>query len=148
MYATVDDMVAQLGIDEVLSLSDREQGGVLSAKARAIVEDALARATSDMDSYLATRHVVPLTVIPAVVKTRCVDIAYYLLCRGNRILTDDIKALYSDALRWLRDVSQGKASLGLPPEPADAVQGDAVLFSAGKASIFSDATSGAGGEDE
>ncbi len=133
MYATVDDVVAQLGLDEALSISDVEGYGAID---RVRIEDALTRASSDIDSYLATRHVVPLVTVPAVVKTRCVEIAYYLLCRGNRILNDDVKALYTDALRWLRDVSQGKASLGLPPETAEASQGDVVLFVAGRPSVF------------
>ena len=134
-YATVNDMIMQLGEGEVLSLSDRASAGVVDA---ALVADALARASSEMDSYLATRHQVPLSVVPSMLKTRCVEIAYYLLCRGARVINDDIVDLYKDAIRWLRDVAAGKASLGLPKADAETVQDDAVLFVPAVPSIFKD----------
>ena len=134
-YATVSDMVTQLGEAEVLSLSDRTSSGVVDD---ALVADALARASSEIDSYLATRHQVPLTVVPPMLKTRCVEIAYYLLCRGARVINDDIVELYKDAIRWLRDVAAGKASLGLPKADAETVQDDVVLFVPAVPSIFQD----------
>ena len=134
-YATVNDMVAQLDEAEVLSLSDRTSSGVVDD---ALVADALARASSEIDSYLATRHQVPLTVVPSMLKTRCVEIAYYLLCRGARVMNDDVRELYNDAVRWLRDVAAGKASLGLPKADAETVQDDAVLFVPAVPSIFKD----------
>ena len=90
-YATVNDMVTQLGEAEVLSLSDRTSSGVVDD---ALVADALARASSEMDSYLATRHQVPLSVVPSMLKTRCVEIAYYLLCRRARMINaqDEVQA--------------------------------------------------------
>ena len=132
-YATVNDMLAQLGEAEVLSLSDRANAGVVDV---VLVLDALTRASSEMDSYLATRHRVPLTIAPPMLKTRCVEIAYYLLCRGARVMNDDVRGLYEDAVRWLRDVANGKASLGLPPADAQAVQDDVVLFVPAVPSVF------------
>ena len=134
-YATVNDMIVHLGEDEVVSLSDRLNSGVVND---VLVTNALARASSEIDSYLATRHQVPLTVVPPMLKTRCVEIAYYLLCRGARVINDDIVELYKDAIRWLRDVAAGKASLGLPKADAETVQDDVVLFVPAVPSIFKD----------
>ena len=134
-YASVNDMIVQLGEDEVVSLSDRLNSGVVND---VLVTNALASASSEIDSYLATRHQVPLTVVPSMLKTRCVEIAYYLLCRGARVMNDDVRELYNDAVRWLRDVAAGKASLGLPKADAETVQDDAVLFVPAVPSIFKD----------
>ena len=54
------------------------------------------------------------------------------------MINDDIVELYKDAIRWLRDVAAGKASLGLPKADAETVQDDVVLFVPAVPSVFKD----------
>ena len=107
-YATLDQLVSLFGADEIRTLSDRQGTGELD---EAVISDALERASSEVDSYLADRYATPLSgsdPIPPVVVSVTGDIARYRLTGG------DIRD--TKALNWLRDVADGKAGIpGLPP---------------------------------
>ena len=95
-YATLDQLVSLFGADEIRTLSDRQGTGELD---EAVISDALERASSEVDSYLADRYATPLSdsdPIPPVVVS--------------------VAGRYTKALNWLRDVADGKAGIpGLPP---------------------------------
>ena len=105
-YATLDQLVSLFGADEIRTLSDRQGTGELD---EAVISDALERASSEVDSYLADRYATPLSgsdPIPPVVVSVTGDIRD----------TDPIRERYTKALNWLRDVADGKAGIpGLPP---------------------------------
>lgn len=123
-YATLDQLVSLFGAEDIRALSDRAGAGVLDAE---VVRDALERASSEVDSYLADRYATPLASdapVPAVVVSVTGDIARYRLTGGDVRDSDPIRERYVKALGWLRDVADGRASVpGLPPaaEPAGAV---------------------------
>ena len=98
-YATLDQLVSLFGADEIRTLSDRQGTGELD---EAVISDALERASSEVDSYLADRYATPLSdsdPIPPVVVSVAGDIARYRLTGGD-----------------IRDVADGKAGIpGLPP---------------------------------
>ena len=104
-YATLDQLVSLFGADEIRTLSDRQGTGELD---KTVISDALERASSEVDSYLADRYATPLSdsaPIPPVVVSITGDIARYRLTGGDIRDTDPI-----------RDVADGKAGIpGLPP---------------------------------
>ena len=57
-YATLDQLVSLFGADEIRTLSDRQGTGELD---EAVISDALERASSEVDSYLADRYATPLS---------------------------------------------------------------------------------------
>lgn len=115
-YATLDQLVSLFGADEIRTLSDRKGTGELDEQ---VLLDALERASSEVDSYLADRYATPLSdsaPIPPVVVSITGDIARYRLTGGDIRDTDPIRERYTKALNWLRDVADGKAGIpGLPP---------------------------------
>ena len=115
-YATLDQLVSLFGADEIRTLSYRQGTGELD---EAVISDALERASSEVDSYLADRYATPLSdsdPIPPVVVSVAGDIARYRLTGGDIRDTDPIRERYTKALNWLRDVADGKAGIpGLPP---------------------------------
>ena len=128
-YATLDQLVSLFGADEIRTLSDRQGTGELD---ETVISDALERASSEVDSYLAERYATPLSdsaPIPPVVVSITGDIARYRLTGGDIRDTDPIRERYTKALNWLRDVADGKAGtyallaaarerlLGVPPLP-------------------------------
>lgn len=74
---------------------------------------ALDDAQRKINSYLLNRYSLPLeqSVIDAsdLSRINSTIARYYLMGFGA---TDDVKSRFHDAIAWLRDVSQGKASLG------------------------------------
>lgn len=128
-YATLDQLVSLFGAEEIRTLSDRQGTGILNEE---VVRDALERASSEVDSYLADRYATPLSEavpLPPVVASVTGDIARYRLTGGDIRDTDPIRERYVKALKWLRDVADGRASVpGLPPA---AEEGGAVVLEAG-----------------
>lgn len=114
-YATQADMTAAFGEAELIQLTDRAipPAGTVDV---AVLGRALDAADAEMDSYLAARYALPLADIPPVLRDCAADIARYRLHdRGAPKIVEDN---YTARIRWLRDVSAGRASLGAATENA------------------------------
>lgn len=118
-YASQQDLVDRFGELELIQLSDREDGAAIDAD---VVAAALADADELVDSYIAARVALPLSTVPPRLVRVAGDIARYFLHAESP--TEQVRTAYKDALAWLRDVSQGKATLGddgvTAAAPADA----------------------------
>ena len=108
-YATEADLDERFGAEELLQLSDRSAPPTGSVDA-AVVARALADADGMIDSHLGARYAVPLAApLPAdIVRVAC-DIARYRL--HDLAPTEAVREHYRDALRWLRDLADGKLPL-------------------------------------
>lgn len=127
-YATQADLETRFKQQELIELTDEANLGVINAAA---VSVALADADAEINGYLAGRHTLPLTqTSPELVRLAC-DIARYRLYDTKA--TEQVKARYDDAIKKLRDVSSGKASLGIDQasQPV-AVAGGATISSGGR----------------
>lgn len=73
----------------------------------------LDRASKRIDSYLAPRYPLPLDaqlIAGSELIQACMDISRFMLMEDAA--TDTVKDRYDRAIAWLRDLSNGKASLG------------------------------------
>lgn len=123
MYATMADILDALDLDALLRLVDDERqgpaaSGDLRAKQKSRVEKAIRDATAEADSYVGQRYKLPLAAVPHALGKKVVDIAVYNLFsrRGLQGGTPDeiVMERYGNAVRWLKDVAVGRASLPLP----------------------------------
>jgi phage gp36-like protein len=126
MYATLADLTDRYGQDALLVVADRDLDGVIDAQ---IVDDALNDATAEIDSWLAVRYDLPLPTVPSVVTRLCCDIAMYRLSPIAATGTDERRLRYEDALRLMKALANGDASLGLAAKTAVTNNGRAVLVS-------------------
>lgn len=110
-YATQADMLAHFGEPELIQLTDRFDAplGLVDPD---VLGQALARADGEIDSYIATRHALPLATVPARLVDVACDIARYHLYTAAA--PELIAQRYHDAIAWLRLVARGEVSLGLP----------------------------------
>jgi phage gp36-like protein len=129
MYATLDDLLAAFGEDELLAITDRGNTGAVDA---ALAGAALSRAASEADSYLARRYAVPVAdPVPPVLTAAVCDIARYRLTGGPASETDPILERYRQAVQWLTRIAAGAADLpGLTLPDGGSVAG--VAFSTGR----------------
>lgn len=115
-YVSVADLVTRYGEAYVTASCDRDQDGAADTSA---LETALEEASARIDAFVGARYPVPVSPVPAVLASVCGDIGIYLASTDPLSLTDDKRARYDDAIRFLRDVSRGDATLGseadLPP---------------------------------
>lgn len=103
-YATATDLENAVGSDRYAVLVDRDADGVPDTDG---IDDALEGASSTIDSYIA--RWLPLSTVPASIRRACVDIAVHDL--GGEHVNEQERKRFEDAMRWLRDLARGDASL-------------------------------------
>jgi len=110
-YATQQDLIDAIGEDELIRLSDtRANPGVIGAD---LVARALDRASVDIDARLSARYPKPFAAIPRVLVGICCDMAVYRLCgTEGRVMTDEIRDQYREALKLLALIANGEVKLG------------------------------------
>lgn len=107
-YANQADLQTRFKDQELIELTDETGTGEIDVAAVAV---ALADTDAEINGYLAGRYSLPLTqTSPELVRLAC-DIARYRLYDTRA--TEQVKARYDEAIKKLRDVSIGKASLGI-----------------------------------
>lgn len=111
MYATPDDMISAVGADNYGKLTDPSYYNPDNPDVSRGL-DALQRASDEIDGYLCRQYALPLAEVPPFLRTVCCDIAYYRLFFGEGA-PDGVIARYDKAVKWLRDVAEGKVGLGL-----------------------------------
>lgn len=127
MYATVEDLVAAFGQDEVIALTNRDGTDTVGAD---VALEALARASSEADSYLSVRYPVPVLTVDPALKDAVCQIARYRLTGAEVSETDPIQARYDRAIKWLERIAKGEANLPGMQDPADTA--GSVEFSTGR----------------
>lgn len=114
-YATDTQFVALVGEAEARALATPTPPATPGYDV-AKIQGALADVSATLDTYFATRYPTPLNPVPPVVVGATLDLARELLDRQGRDFV--IKA--ADRRRaWAKDVSMGKASLGVASGSAE-----------------------------
>lgn len=127
-YATQQNLVTRFGADELIQLTDLNNVGSIDA---AVIAVALADADAEINSYLAGRYNLPLTQVSAELVRLACDIARYRLFDVRA--TEAVKVRYDDAIKKLRDIGKGLASLGIDEVGhAIAAAGDVQMVSGGR----------------
>lgn len=125
-YATRTDLEERYGADE---LEQRES--VLAAGA---VGRALADADAEVDGYVAAAYAVPLNPVPAnIVRVACSIARYRLL---GDAATEQARKDYEDAIRFLRDVQGGRATLMAAAPLAGNTPAATIAVTNGRAKAF------------
>ena len=101
-YATLDDLVARFGEQELIDQTDRVSGTNVDAE---LVARVLDYASATIDPYLAGRYDLPLPSVPALLVGLCCDMARYALYPDAA--PEMVKDRYNNALRLLREIAAG-----------------------------------------
>ncbi|MFB9372419.1 gp436 family protein [Algimonas porphyrae] len=112
MYATREDIVSRFGEDVLIGAADAD-GLIVDARITAALE----AASAEINSYVGVRHTLPLTSVPPILVEHCVVMAIYKLNSGADMGTEDMETRNKQALGWLKDLSNGRATLGLDSKP-------------------------------
>ncbi len=116
MYSSNDRIKARMTKDDLLSLTDDKQLGVID---ETVITNARGKASSIADMLCGTKYSVPFAAVPPIVEDLVDDIAEYeLYARKVREFPEAIKERRDNALKLLTNVSNGTASLGIDPAPA------------------------------
>lgn len=119
-YSTQSDIEQQLPRDLLTQLTDDDGDGIVDG---GIVPAAIQKADDEINAYAATRYSVPFTPVPALIKALSVDLAIWNLYARRRMESETVNKRYDRAVKLLRDIADGKASLGESPGPAESEAG-------------------------
>ena len=111
-YATQADVIARLsgGEEDLIRLTDRADPPLEMVDV-AVLASAQVDATATINSFVSVKYSLPLTPVPAtLVGVEC-DLIIFNLMRGRP--SEAVQKARDDAMRYLRDVSAGKASIGV-----------------------------------
>lgn len=105
-YATKADIDQMYGPELLTSMlaDDIDQA--------AAVASALAKASTEIDTYLSARYSLPLKAEQPALEMPAINIAVYNLANRHTFLTDTIRQRYEDAIALLKRIGDGKAGLG------------------------------------
>lgn len=109
-YTDRDRMVRRYGVQRLIDLTDREPfAGAINDT---VLDEAIASAGSIIDSFLGTRYRLPLDPVPDVVRDVADRLAFAALYVTEA--PDKVTADFNAAMKLLRDLADGRASLDAP----------------------------------
>lgn len=133
MYATTEELITRYGQDELLQLAcQADDESQIDDK---VVKTALIDAYELINSYVAVKHALPLSVVPEVLKRINCELARYFLYKG--VKPEDLEKTYEKNIRYLRDVAQGGVILEHSASGQAPTQADEVIFTGSSARLFS-----------
>lgn len=107
-YITLQGLIDRFSEDELIQLTDPANLAVIDVDA---VELAINDAGLEIESYLARRMALPLDPVPAVLERIAANIVRFYLYHDAP--TDLVQKNYDGAVRFLRDVADGRVQLGI-----------------------------------
>lgn len=133
-YCSKADLIERYGARELAQITDETAG---HTPADAEITAACDEASSLIDSYVAARYAVPLSPVPAVVRSWACAIARRLLWKDRATPEGSIVSAYDQALAQARDVARGVSRL---PDAAgvEASAASGQIAVATSSQIFSD----------
>ncbi|CAM5398418.1 hypothetical protein AFEL58S_01996 [Afipia felis] len=111
MYATRANIEALYGADELRGVLNIGSDDALSAEDITRVDQALADGSEQIDAYLGVRYVLPLPIVPGVLRSYAIDLAMYRIALRQGLVREELRTRYEDAIKFLQAVSAGKANL-------------------------------------
>jgi|688.fasta_scaffold1146515_1 phage gp36-like protein len=108
MYATAAEFKEEIGTEETVQLTNLDNPSATTVNTTRL-EKTLSAATGEINSYLATRYSIPVSPIPHILKTYCIDIAWYRLAQNNA--PEQFATRYNNAIARLKDIEKGQMLL-------------------------------------
>ncbi len=106
-YCTQEDIEKLVPLQELVELTT-DSGDEVDA---AVVDEAIAKADAEIDSYLGRRYALPFAVTPPRVKSLSVDMASYHLYSRRSGVPEVREQNYKNAVDFLAGVAAGQAAI-------------------------------------
>lgn len=139
-YCTKADILKMLPESQLIRLTDDEGA---SAVNDGRVTEAIDSAAEEIDTYLGSRYVLPLSSTPPVLGKLNVDMAIYnLYSRVKEQVPETRKERYQNAVRFLMKLAKGEVSIGSqpPPDPPESGQYEGSSKAEVRTKVFDETT--------
>ncbi|MFH2124930.1 MAG: DUF1320 domain-containing protein [Pseudomonadota bacterium] len=108
-YCTQSDLLERIPEATLIKLSNDGDSASVDVS---VIARAIADADAEIDGYVGTRHQVPLSPVPDLMRKASVEMAIYHLYSRRLGAPEEWQRRYKDNVRLLKDISDGKVSLG------------------------------------
>lgn len=125
MYATIEDVIARYGDDEIWGMVGDDDSGELKAD---ILDRALSDASEEIDLHLRGRYQLPLIPVPGVLIRICVDIAASLIPANGAEESELVTERAKTARALLGKIGSGKVALGVAEINSGRTGGDVLTY--------------------
>ncbi|AUZ85850.1 gp436 family protein [Methylophaga nitratireducenticrescens] len=125
-YCTQQDLIIRYGQDELIELTDKQNLGQMDMD---VISSAIADADSVIDGYLSSRFTTPIQPVPrSLLRIACEITRFYLYENGA---LDEVKDRYEKSLRMLKDIAEGKMSIGITAQGEKTPSKNTVVMTSG-----------------
>jgi phage gp36-like protein len=118
-YATKQDLIDRFGEPELIELTDRDDSGAIDDT---VLDQALADAQEEIDTYVGARYRLPLESTPQILVRWCADIARYHLY--DDAAPEQVQKRYDAVRGSMKMLAEGKTSLGLDTDAQETTTGN------------------------
>lgn len=134
-YCTLEDIRGHVPEARLVEITDDTNPNATGSVNEAVVDKAIAESSNVIDSYIGKRFKLPLPGIPSVLRTICIDLSIYNLYERVTELnvSDGMQLRYKNAVSLLKDIADGKASIGDVPEEGTVENGFCAVSKSGDA---------------
>ncbi|MGH7027375.1 gp436 family protein [Brevundimonas sp.] len=119
MYATINDLIALCGLEELVQLTDRADPPT-GEMDQAVLTKALEDGAAEIDGYVGAQYKLPLASAPKILNGLNCDIARYRLYTAQ--VTDSVRRRYEDAIKTLTNISRGVITLPVEGDAGGATE--------------------------
>jgi phage gp36-like protein len=136
-YSVQADLEGRWGRDALLLVFDIDLDGDLAGTPdQAAIDAAIADADAEIDSYIGAKYPLPLADTPPALVRVSADLAMFHGTRDEHAMTELKEKRYDNAIRLLKDLSTGKADLGLSVSVATQGTGAATVVGLADGRLF------------
>lgn len=138
-YCTLEDIRGHVPEARLVEITDDTHPNATGSVNEVVVDKAIAESSNVIDAYIGKRFKLPLPGIPSVLRTICIDLSIYNLYERVTELnvSDGMQLRYKNAVSLLKDIADGKASIGDVPEEVDISENGFKMSSTTSQPIFS-----------
>ncbi len=131
MYATLEDLIDRFGEHELVSLCGNEDGVINQDTTEAALKDA----NELINSYLAAKYALPLSIAPSCLIRIAADLARYFLY--TEVVPEAIEKQYEKDIAFLKDIAKGVVVLAVSQTGQNPQQSDEIVFHGSSPRLFS-----------
>ncbi len=137
-YSTYEDVLHQIPLEELTELTT-ESGDTPDLQ---VVEEAIARADSEIESYCGVRYSVPISPVPPLLRTLSVDMALYHMYSRRSTAPAVRRVKYTEAVSLLREIATGAAVLTGTEKPRETSDHDVAVLTSNSRLFTRDSLAG------
>ncbi len=113
-YCTIDDLKVSIPEKRLIELTDDNDTGAYN---EVLINEIIKKAENEINGYCQERYDVPFVTVPGLIKDFCIELSIYKLYLRRENIPDEIQKNYEKLIKKLRDIADGKISLGTSDVP-------------------------------